>query len=60
MKRNIYEKPEITVLSVSMESVMVNVSGEVDGVVKIPDGGDAEEGMEAQSKAYDSFDLWEE
>lgn len=30
------------------------------GVVKIPDGGDAEEGMEAQSKAYDSFDLWEE
>lgn len=31
MKRNIYEKPEITVLSVSMESVMVNVSGEVDG-----------------------------
>lgn len=57
MKKLRYERPITEILTVNTGSVMIQVSGEFDEgkddkYPNITDGGEADDGMEAQSKGH--------
>lgn len=57
MKKKMYSKPEAVVVAMTPETLLAGLSGEHD-VIDIPDGGDADDGMEAQANDNGGFNLW--